>query len=146
MCLSTMEKMCKQLMWQGPRDTWHLNTYLQVKLPRNQMSSFGIVALEIACGKKSFDWKVPENQTLLVEWVWDLYATNRLLEAVDPKIYADFVREEMECLMIVGLWCAHPDHNLRPSIKQVIHVLNFEAPLPILPTKMLVPTYVTPSG
>ncbi|CAL5434648.1 unnamed protein product [Camellia sinensis] len=107
--------------------------------------SFGIVALEIACGRKPFDWKVPESQTLLVEWVWDLYATNRLLEAVDPKIYADFVREEMECLTIVGLWCAHPDHNLRPSIKQAIHVLNFEAPLPILPTKMPVPTYITPS-
>ncbi|KAL7199694.1 hypothetical protein ACSBR2_021903 [Camellia fascicularis] len=106
--------------------------------------SFGIVALEIACGRKPFDWKVPESQTILVEWVWDLYATNRLLEAVDPKIYIDFVREEMECLMIVGLWCAHPDHNLRPSIRQAIHVLNFEAPLPILPTKMPVPTYVTP--
>ncbi|KAL7199686.1 hypothetical protein ACSBR2_021895 [Camellia fascicularis] len=106
--------------------------------------SFGIVALEIACGRKPFDWKVPESQTILVEWVWDLYATNRLLEVVDPKIYADFVREEMECLMIVGLWCAHPDHNLRPSIRQAIHVLNFEAPLPILPTKMPVPTYITP--
>ncbi|KAL7227586.1 hypothetical protein ACSBR1_022449 [Camellia fascicularis] len=106
--------------------------------------SFGIVALEIACGRKPFDWKVPESQTILVEWVWDLYATNRLLEVVDPKIYADFVREEMECLMIVGLWCAHPDHNLWPSIRQAIHVLNFEAPLPILPTKMPVPTYITP--
>ncbi|CAL5358242.1 unnamed protein product [Camellia sinensis] len=106
--------------------------------------SFGIVALEIACGRKPFDWKGPESQTMLVEWVWDLYATNRLLEAVDPKIYADFVQEEMECLMIVGLWCAHPDHNLRPSIRQAIHVLNFEAPLPILPTKMPVPIYVTP--
>ncbi|KAL7227552.1 hypothetical protein ACSBR1_022415 [Camellia fascicularis] len=42
----------------------------------------------------------------------------------------------MECLMIVGLWCAHPDQNLRPSISQAIHVLNFEAPLPILLAKM----------
>ncbi|KAI7990139.1 L-type lectin-domain containing receptor kinase IX.1 [Camellia lanceoleosa] len=83
---------------------------------------------------------------MLVEWGWDLYATNRLLEAVDPKIYANFVQEEMECLMIVGLWCAHPDHNLRPSIRQAIHVLNFEAPLPILSTKMPVPIYVTPPG
>ncbi|KAL7227562.1 hypothetical protein ACSBR1_022425 [Camellia fascicularis] len=113
-------------------------------IKESNVYSFGVVALEIACGRKSIDLKVPESQTILVEWVWDLYATNRLFKAADPKIYADFVGEEMECLMIVGLWCAHPDHNLRPSIRQAIHVLNFEAPLPILSTKMPVPTYVTP--
>ncbi|KAL7227559.1 hypothetical protein ACSBR1_022422 [Camellia fascicularis] len=65
--------------------------------------SFGVVALEIACGRKSIDLKVPESQTILVEWVWDLYAISRLPETADSKICADFVREEMECLMIVGL-------------------------------------------
>ncbi|KAL7227540.1 hypothetical protein ACSBR1_022403 [Camellia fascicularis] len=70
---------------------------------------------------------------------------NKESDAIDPKIWPYVVQEEMVCLMIVGLWCAHPDHNLRPSIKQAIHVLNFEAPLQILPTKMLVATYITPS-
>ncbi|CAL5358227.1 unnamed protein product [Camellia sinensis] len=107
--------------------------------------SFGVVLLEITCGRKPIDLKVPKSQIRIVEWVWDLYGTGRLLEAgVDPKICPDFVQEEMECLMIVGLWCTHPDHNLRPSIKQAIHMLNFEAPLPILPTKMPVATYSAP--
>ena len=52
----------------------------------------------------------------------------------------------MECLIIVGLWCVHPDYNLRPSIRQVVHhVLNFEAPLPILPSEMSMPTYAAPT-
>jgi hypothetical protein len=38
--------------------------------------------------------------------------------------------------MIVGLWCAHPDRDLRPSIRQIIHVLNFETPLPVLSSNM----------
>jgi hypothetical protein len=38
--------------------------------------------------------------------------------------------------MIVGLWCTHPDRNLRPSIRETIHVLNFESTLPILPLTM----------
>jgi hypothetical protein len=42
----------------------------------------------------------------------------------------------MERLMIVGLWCAHPDRDLMPSIRQTIHVLNFETPLPVLPSNM----------
>ena len=50
----------------------------------------------------------------------------------------------MERLMVVGLWCAHPDYNVRPSIRKAIHVLDFEAALPILEPKMPMPTYLTP--
>ncbi|KAI8532439.1 hypothetical protein RHMOL_Rhmol11G0214400 [Rhododendron molle] len=101
--------------------------------------SFGIVALEIACGRKPLDSKVPESQMILVEWVWDLYGMGRLLEAVDAKLGLDFDEQEIERLMIVGLWCAHPDHNFRPKIRDAIHALiSFEAPLPILPPKLLV--------
>jgi hypothetical protein len=46
--------------------------------------------------------------------------------------------------MIVGLWCAHPDVNLRPSIRQAIQVLNFEVSLPNLPPKRPVATYHAP--
>ncbi|MFS7923302.1 putative non-specific serine/threonine protein kinase [Helianthus anomalus] len=43
--------------------------------------------------------------------------------------------------MIVGLWCAHPDWSIRPSIRQVIQVLKFEGALPNLPMKMPVAMY-----
>ncbi|KAK7839907.1 l-type lectin-domain containing receptor kinase ix.1 [Quercus suber] len=46
----------------------------------------------------------------------------------------------MEHLILVGLWCARSDYNLRPSIRQAIQFLNFEDPLPLLPPDMLVPT------
>ncbi|KAL7090198.1 hypothetical protein ACP275_12G025400 [Erythranthe tilingii] len=48
--------------------------------------------------------------------------------------------------MIVGLWCAHPDFSLRPSIRQASRVLNFEADLPKLETKMPVPVFNTPES
>ncbi|KAL9414619.1 hypothetical protein AB3S75_042978 [Citrus x aurantiifolia] len=107
--------------------------------------SFGIVALEIACGRKPINLTAKEeDQVYLLQWVWDLYGSGKLLEAVDPRLCRDFDEQQVECLMIVGLWCAHPDENLRPSIRQVIHVLNSEAPLPALPPKMPVPTYFSP--
>ncbi|CAK9153226.1 unnamed protein product, partial [Ilex paraguariensis] len=108
--------------------------------------SFGIVALELACGRKPIDPNAPEDQIRMVEWVWNLYGMGKLFEAVDSKLFAEFDEQETEHLMIVGLWCAHPDPNLRPSIRQVIHVLNFEASLPVLPSKMPVPKYSSPSG
>ncbi|PHT41721.1 hypothetical protein CQW23_20575 [Capsicum baccatum] len=106
--------------------------------------SFGIVALEIASGRRSIDIKVPEDQVRLVEWVWRLYGTGKLVEATDPRLNKMFNEKEMERLMVVGLWCAHPDNKLRPSIRQAIHVLNSEALLPILPSRMPVATYSPP--
>ncbi|KAK2978439.1 hypothetical protein RJ640_023598 [Escallonia rubra] len=98
--------------------------------------SFGILALEIACGRKPIDHEADESRTRIIDWVWDLYGLGRILEAADTKLAGDFNEQEMERLMIVGLWCAHPDSNLRPSIKQAIHVLDFQAALPTLPAKM----------
>ncbi|XP_015082397.2 L-type lectin-domain containing receptor kinase IX.1-like [Solanum pennellii] len=106
--------------------------------------SFGIVALEIASGRRSINIKAPEDQVRLVEWVWNLYGTGGLVEATDPRLNKMFNEKEMERLMVIGLWCAHPDNKLRPSIRQAIHVLNSEAQLPNLPSRMPVATYSPP--
>ncbi|KAF8010572.1 hypothetical protein BT93_J1264 [Corymbia citriodora subsp. variegata] len=107
---------------------------------------FGVVALEIACRRRSIERESTEEYPVqLVEWVWDLYGLGTLLDAADPKLSGDFVREQMERLMMVGLWCAHPDYTSRPSIRQAISVLNFEAPMLSLPSKMPVMRYVAPS-
>uniref|UniRef100_A0A2K2C548 Protein kinase domain-containing protein n=1 Tax=Populus trichocarpa TaxID=3694 RepID=A0A2K2C548_POPTR len=106
--------------------------------------SFGIVALEIACGRTPINPKASnEDQVSMVQWVWELYGEGKLLEAVDPRLCGDFNKTQMERLMIDGL-SAHPDEHLRPSIRQSLHILNFDAPLPILPSKMPVPSYFAP--
>ncbi|CAN0865076.1 L-type lectin-domain containing receptor kinase IX.1 [Linum grandiflorum] len=105
--------------------------------------SFGVVCLEIACGRKPVDPKQELRKVRLVEWVWDLYGQGEILEAVDWKLTAA-ADEEVERLMIVGLWCCHPDEMNRPSIRQVISVLKMEAPLPSLPAKLPVPMYYAP--
>ena len=35
-----------------------------------------------------------------------------------------FDEKQMERLMVVGLWCAHPDYAHRPSIRQALNVLK----------------------
>ncbi|KAL1365468.1 hypothetical protein HN51_013489 [Arachis hypogaea] len=109
--------------------------------------SFGVVALEIATGKKALDvMEDCDGEKGLVEWVWDHYGRGELVVAVDERLGKDFDEREAECLMIVGLWCAHPDATMRPSIRQAVHVLNFEAAMPInLPTKRPVAIYHDPT-
>ncbi|XP_019169320.1 PREDICTED: L-type lectin-domain containing receptor kinase IX.1-like [Ipomoea nil] len=107
--------------------------------------SFGIVALEIATGKRAIIVNEPEGVKTLVEWVWDLYGMGKLLEAVDPKLYGNFDEQEMEQLMMIGLWCAHPDSTCRPKISQALHCLKFLVQLPTLPPKMPKPFNVSSS-
>lgn len=108
--------------------------------------SFGVVLLEIACGRRSIEHDEEESRMRLVQWVWDLFGKGRILESADERLKVDFDATQMQCLMIVGLWCAHPDHNLRPSIRQATQVLHFEASVPNLPNKMPVPMYMGSSS
>ncbi|KAL5564968.1 hypothetical protein UlMin_028132 [Ulmus minor] len=103
--------------------------------------SFGVVSLEISCGRRPIVVNTEPTKARLIEWVWDLYGKSQLLEAMDKKISTEFDEEQIVSLMVVGLWCCHPEPNLRPSMKQVINVLSFETPLPKLPPKMPEPMY-----
>ncbi|XP_047976746.1 L-type lectin-domain containing receptor kinase IX.1-like [Salvia hispanica] len=99
---------------------------------------FGIVALEISTGRQPIS-----EQVSTVGWVWELYGTGRPLEAADVRLEecGGYDEREMERLMAVGLWCAHPVDRLRPSMKEVVRVLAFEGVLPPLPSKMPAPAY-----
>ncbi|PKU70087.1 L-type lectin-domain containing receptor kinase IX.1-like [Dendrobium catenatum] len=106
--------------------------------------SFGAVALELACGRRPVEPKQTEEQIGLVSWVWGLYGRGALLEAADERLNSEFDDGEMTRLMIVGLWCSHPDSSLRPSIRQAMAALKNEAPLPKLPSTLPVPMYYAP--
>ena len=106
--------------------------------------SFGVVALEIATGRKSVNPMGKDSEMGLVEWIWNLYGKGDLLLAMDEKLQTDFDEKQVECLMIIGLWCSHPDRNLRPSMRQAIQVLKFETTQPNLPTQMPVLMYHAP--
>ncbi|KAK1299581.1 L-type lectin-domain containing receptor kinase IX.1 [Acorus calamus] len=106
--------------------------------------SFGVVALEIACGRKVIDFTAGEERLILVKWVWELYGLGRLSEAVDERLGGEFDEGEIERLMVVGLWCAHPNHASRPSMRQAIGVLHSEAELPELPCNMHLPFVAPP--
>ncbi|XP_073126470.1 L-type lectin-domain containing receptor kinase IX.1-like [Henckelia pumila] len=107
--------------------------------------SFGVVLLEIASGRKAIDARFQENdQLVLVDWVWKLYGAGKILEAVDENlIRTEQNREEMERLVVVGLWCVHGDCLQRPAIRQAMNVMNSEARLPDLLAPM--PLYRSPS-
>ncbi|XP_047055941.1 L-type lectin-domain containing receptor kinase IX.1-like [Lolium rigidum] len=108
--------------------------------------SFGVVLLEIACGRRPAVSREEAGDAIhLVQWVWDSWEGGRTLEVADVRLNKQFDDREMECVITVGLWCAHPDRNMRPSIKQAVSMLQFESPLPSLPLKMEINATFKPS-
>ena len=60
---------------------------------------FGVVYIEIACGRNPIEPQAELNWVRLVEWVWDLYRKCQLFQAVDNELSMEFDKWQMECLM-----------------------------------------------
>ncbi|KAG0530560.1 hypothetical protein BDA96_05G197100 [Sorghum bicolor] len=117
--------------------------------------SFGIVLLEIICNRPPVQVVMQQNDKeaaageeeeqqqqpplVLLKWVWSLYGQSATIDAADERLRGDELDEQcMERVLVVGLWCAHPDPSERPSIEQAMHVLQSEDKrlLPALPLQM----------
>ncbi|GJM95195.1 hypothetical protein PR202_ga11903 [Eleusine coracana subsp. coracana] len=101
---------------------------------KSDIYSFGVLLLEIACGRRPIV-AMGEEVVYLVKWVRESYGRGIILDAADARLNGEFDVEEMERVMVVGLWCTEPDESLRPSIRRVVNVLRSEAPLPSLPAR-----------
>ncbi|KAI5060800.1 hypothetical protein GOP47_0025220 [Adiantum capillus-veneris] len=99
--------------------------------PSTDVYSFGVLLLEVVTGRRSIEhWPAVEQDFLLVDGVWDLYAHGRLLEAVDKRLDGFFNVEEVQKVLMLGLLCSHRNPVARPAMRQVVQILSNEAPLP----------------
>ncbi|CAK9271553.1 unnamed protein product [Sphagnum jensenii] len=103
--------------------------------------SYGALALEVACGRRPFERKFPEEQIVLLDWVWNCYENGELLKVVDSRLGNNFNEGQMTKVLLLGLLCSHPDPNARPPMGYVRQVLVGNASLPPLP--LAKPTYIS---
>ncbi|OWM68361.1 probable L-type lectin-domain containing receptor kinase S.5 isoform X2 [Punica granatum] len=102
---------------------------------------FGAVILEVICGQRP--WTKIGDFQLLVDWVWYLHRDGRLLEAVDGRLGGDYVAEEAQRLLFLGLACSHPIASERPKTQAIVQILSGSVPPPqVSPFK---PPFVWPS-
>ncbi|MED6220044.1 L-type lectin-domain containing receptor kinase VII.1 [Stylosanthes scabra] len=89
--------------------------------------SFGVLALEVVCGRRPIE----ENKPALVSWVWRLMESGELCYAIDERLKMrddeEYSIDEVERVLHVGLLCTHYDPQVRPSMRQVVKVLEGES-------------------
>ncbi|KAL1201968.1 putative LRR receptor-like serine/threonine-protein kinase [Cardamine amara subsp. amara] len=86
--------------------------------------SFGVVALEIVSGKSNTNFRPSEEFVYLLDWAYVLQEKGGLLELVDPTLGSDYSEEEAMLMMNVALMCTNASPTLRPTMSQVVSLLE----------------------
>ncbi|XP_057868433.2 L-type lectin-domain containing receptor kinase IV.3 [Cryptomeria japonica] len=105
-------------------------TYTGKVTPSSDVFSFGVVLLEVACGRRPIDIAKGSEQIIMLDWVKDLYRNGKILHAADPNLHGLYDVEEMERVLKLGLFCSHPKPEKRLSIRTVLQILEGETPFP----------------
>ncbi|PON85081.1 hypothetical protein TorRG33x02_191810 [Trema orientale] len=72
------------------------------------MYSFGVMALEIACGRRTYYQQGEEEEHMSL--------MSSFMEATDEKLDMKFDRNETKLLLIIRLWCSHLREKEWPNV------------------------------
>ncbi|MCD7454823.1 L-type lectin-domain containing receptor kinase IV.1 [Datura stramonium] len=100
--------------------------------PSSDVFSFGAFLLEVACGKRPIESRQDSDDLILVDWVFSCWNRGNILEAVDPNIGIDFVPEQVDLVLRLGLFCSHSEPSFRPTMRQNLLFLDGVVALPEL--------------
>ncbi|KAH8499154.1 hypothetical protein H0E87_017895 [Populus deltoides] len=95
--------------------------------------AFGTFMLEMACGRKPVEPEQSAEKMILVDWVLDSWKIGDILRTGDPKLEGNYVVEEMELVLRLGLLCSFSTPQARPSMRQISQYLDGNASLPEMP-------------
>ncbi|XP_027159064.1 L-type lectin-domain containing receptor kinase IV.1-like [Coffea eugenioides] len=99
---------------------------------RTDVYAFGAFLLEVVCGRRPIEPHPPTEDAILVDWVFSCWNKGQFLEAVDPNMGLDYVKEEVELVMKLGLLCSQSEPTARPTMRQVVLYLDSALALPDL--------------
>ncbi|CBI22045.3 hypothetical protein VitviT2T_017504 [Vitis vinifera] len=86
--------------------------------------SFGVVALEIVSGKSNTNYRPKEEFVYLLDWAYVLQERGGLLELVDPDLGSEYSSEQAMVMLNVALLCTNASPTLRPTMSQVVSMLE----------------------
>ncbi|XP_073099711.1 G-type lectin S-receptor-like serine/threonine-protein kinase LECRK2 [Elaeis guineensis] len=105
---------------------WHKNAPITVKA---DVYSFGIVLLEIVCCRRNMELEAEEDSIILLDWVHNCFMDGELEKLVPDEV--DMT--ELNRLVKVGLWYTQSEPGSRPSMKNVVTMLEGNADISVPP-------------
>lgn len=92
---------------------------------KSDVYSFGIILLELLCGLRVFDKNRPMKEQNLVVWAKPYLSNKRkLLQIVDSRLEDLYPHDEAYEFGKVAFKCLSLDPKLRPSMAEVVDMLE----------------------
>ncbi|KAM7495941.1 hypothetical protein LguiA_020355 [Lonicera macranthoides] len=103
---------------------------------RSDVYSFGVVLLELLSGKKALlALNDSQQPSLVADWAWALVRKGRTLDVIDEGMPDLGPPEVMEKYVMVAVLCSHPQLYARPTMDQVVKILETNEPVPSIPER-----------
>ncbi|VFQ82818.1 unnamed protein product [Cuscuta campestris] len=96
--------------------------------PATDVFAFGAFLLEVATGRRPISPPTEEDAVVLADWVHSCWCRGDILEAKDPLMGSDYVTEEVELVLKLGLLCSQSEPRARPTMRQSVQFLGGDLP------------------
>ncbi|KAK7402007.1 hypothetical protein VNO78_13932 [Psophocarpus tetragonolobus] len=104
---------------------------------KSDVFSFGVILLEILSGKKNTGFYRSKQISNLMGYAWTLWTENKLLYLMDPSLGETCNENQFMKCAIIGLLCIQDEPSDRPTMSNVLSMLDIETitmPIPTQPT------------
>ncbi|XP_072954383.1 probable LRR receptor-like serine/threonine-protein kinase RKF3 isoform X1 [Typha angustifolia] len=102
---------------------------------KSDVYSFGVVLLEILSGKKAFI-SLGEGQSFVItDWAWSLVRQGKTLDVIQEGMEELGPRELLEKYVHVAIISTHPQLHARPSMDQIVQILETDLAVPSIPDR-----------
>jgi hypothetical protein len=100
---------------------------------RSDVYSFGVVLLELLSGKKALMASNDSQPALVTDWAWSLVREGRTLDVIEDEMPELGAPEVVEKYVLVAVLCSHPQLYARPTMDQVVKMLETDLSVPSIP-------------
>ncbi|KAJ3701629.1 hypothetical protein LUZ61_005334 [Rhynchospora tenuis] len=104
---------------------------------KSDVYSFGVVLLELLSGKRALI-SLGEGQSFVItDWAWSLVRCGRTLGVIEEGMEECGPADVMERHVLVAVLCTHPQLHARPTMDQVLKILETDLALPPIPDRQI---------
>jgi serine/threonine protein kinase len=104
---------------------------------KSDVYSFGVCLLELMSSRRALAASDSPHICLVTDWAWMLMKEGRGIEVVDQAIRNTGSQEVMLRFVKVGILCAHLLVAFRPTMMEVVKMLEGDCDIPEIPDRPL---------
>ncbi|KAG8378707.1 hypothetical protein BUALT_Bualt07G0013200 [Buddleja alternifolia] len=87
--------------------------------------AFGVVLLEVLCGRPALDTRVAEDEQILTKWARDNISKGNIDQIVASTLRGEISEDSLKAFAEVAEKCLHDEPKKRPTMAQVVLQLEF---------------------